>query len=145
MQRCASTDCQSSLGDREQLEQLFANLVGKALKFTDRELNIRIQSKVFGREQVVNAPEHLPEERYVDILVADKGIGFDPKYAKLTFTMFQGLQNTQDYAGTGIVLAICKKIVENHHGYITATGEPGKGANFYVYFLWQDLFPLMGW
>jgi len=121
-------------GDRHQLEQLFSNLVGNALKFTDSEPVIKIQSNVVDRQQVVNLPEHLPEEKYIEILVADNGIGFEPKYAELIFTMFQRLQDTQDYAGTGIGLAICKKIVENHHGFITATGEPGKGAKFYVYF-----------
>ena len=121
-------------GNHLQLEQLFSNLVGNALKFTEREPVIQIQSKVVGREQVVNHPDHLQEESYVEILVADNGIGFEPKYADLIFTMFQRLQDTQDYAGTGIGLAICKKIIQNHHGFITATGEPGKGANFYVYF-----------
>ncbi|HEY5748730.1 MAG TPA: PAS domain S-box protein [Chryseolinea sp.] len=121
-------------GDTQQLEQLFSNLVSNALKFSSSDPVIRIQSKFVGPEQIVNSPEHLPEARYIEILVADNGIGFEPKYADLIFTMFQRLQDTQDYAGTGIGLALCKKIAENHQGFITATSEPGKGANFYVYF-----------
>ncbi|WP_160143435.1 sensor histidine kinase [Chryseolinea soli] len=121
-------------GDYQQLEQLFSNLVSNALKFTDSDPVIQIQSKFVNQEQIVGGPDHLPEERYVEILVADNGIGFEPKYADLIFTMFQRLQDTQDYAGTGIGLALCKKIIENHRGFITATSEQGKGANFYVYF-----------
>jgi signal transduction histidine kinase len=121
-------------GDHQQLEQLFSNLVSNALKFTGSDPVIQIQSKFVGPEQVINPPDHLPKERYVEILVADNGIGFEPKYVNLIFTMFQRLQDAQDYTGTGIGLALCKKIVENHRGFITATSEPGKGANFYVYF-----------
>jgi PAS domain S-box-containing protein len=120
-------------GDHQQLEQLFSNLVSNALKFTDSGPVVRIQSRLVGPEQIVNRPEQVMEERYVEILVADNGIGFEPKYTNLIFTMFQRLQDTQDYAGTGIGLALCKKIVENHQGFITATSEPGNGANFYVY------------
>lgn len=121
-------------GNPQQLEQLFSNLMGNALKFTETTPLIRIQCKFVGPKEVINPPDHLLEERYAEILVADNGIGFEPKYADLIFTMFQRLQDKQDYAGTGIGLAICKKIIENHHGFITATSELGKGANFYVYF-----------
>ena len=121
-------------GDHQQLEQLFSNLVSNALKFTNSDPVIRIQSRSVGHEQIINRPEHVPDQRYVEVLVADNGIGFEPRYADLIFTMFQRLQDTQDYAGTGIGLALCKKIIENHQGFITATSEPGKGANFYVYF-----------
>jgi PAS domain S-box-containing protein len=121
-------------GDHQQVEQLFSNLVSNALKFTVQDPVVRIQSRRVSPEQIVNNPGHLPEARYVEVLVADNGIGFDAKYADLIFTMFQRLQDTQDYAGTGIGLALCKKIIENHQGFITATSEPDKGANFYVYF-----------
>ena len=63
----------------------------------------------------------------------DNGIGFEEQYSKMIFSLFQRLHGKQDYAGTGIGLALCKKIVENHNGVISATGEPGKGATFYVY------------
>ena len=66
------------------------------------------------------------------IIISDNGIGFEQEYADYIFKLFQRLHSRKEYSGTGIGLAICKKIVENHHGTITATGEPGKGATFTI-------------
>jgi signal transduction histidine kinase len=72
-------------------------------------------------------------EKYYRITISDNGIGFDPRYDDKIFDLFQRLHSKNKYSGTGIGLAICKKIIENHDGFITAHGEPDKGATFIVY------------
>lgn len=66
-------------------------------------------------------------------MVIDNGIGFDPDFSIKIFEVFQKLHSKDEYEGTGIGLSIVKKIIENHHGVITATSEPGKGARFDIY------------
>ncbi|MEO6302609.1 MAG: ATP-binding protein [Bacteroidia bacterium] len=70
---------------------------------------------------------------YCHISVIDNGLGFDPKYKDRIFEVFQRLHGQQVYKGTGMGLAICKRIVENHKGIITATGRLNKGATFDIY------------
>ncbi len=70
---------------------------------------------------------------YCHITFSDNGIGFDPKYKERIFEIFERLHSKDEYPGTGIGLAICKRIVENHKGLITATGEVDKGAQFDIY------------
>ena len=70
---------------------------------------------------------------YYHISISDNGIGFDPKFKHKIFEIFQRLHEKNDYEGTGIGLTIVKKIVENHHGIITATGRINKGAKFDIY------------
>ena len=75
----------------------------------------------------------LPHEVvYYKIIVADQGIGFEQEYALRIFQIFQRLHGKAEYPGSGIGLAICKKIVDNHKGIIYAEGASGKGANFYI-------------
>ena len=116
------------------VNQLFTNLIGNSLKFTQRNPIIKISAKPVRREQVINKPSTLEGTNYIEVTFSDNGIGFDQQFEKQIFTMFQRLHGKHEYAGTGIGLAICRKIMENHGGYITARSEEGKGATFYVYF-----------
>lgn len=117
-----------------QMEQLFTNLLSNALKYVaPKEIpNIRIYSEKVHREQIpfdfVKSAEH-----YHKITIADNGIGFDIAQANKIFDLFQRLHHASEYSGTGTGLAICKKIVENHNGFILATSEPGKGSAFVIY------------
>lgn len=117
-----------------QMQQLFHNLLTNALKFSKRDLRPHIQIK--SELLAGNAPDHLhllPDMTYHHISITDNGIGFEPEYSTRIFEVFQRLHARTEYAGTGIGLAICKKIVENHNGAIFAEGEPGKGAAFHIY------------
>jgi PAS domain S-box-containing protein len=104
-------------GDEGQLAQLFQNLVGNALKFRGTEPpRVHVSARAEGGEWVFS--------------VADNGIGLDPQYADRIFLMFQRLHNRDEYPGTGIGLAICKKIVDRHGGRIRVDGRPGEGCTF---------------
>lgn len=106
------------MGDRLQLQQVFQNLIGNALKFrADRPLKIHIGARfVNGQWQ---------------FSVADNGIGIEPQYFERIFLMFQRLHNRTEYSGTGIGLAICRRIVERHGGKIWIESTPGVGTTFY--------------
>jgi signal transduction histidine kinase len=75
---------------------------------------------------------------YCHITYSDNGIGFEQKYSEKIFELFQRLYGRSEYPGTGIGLAIIKRIVENHNGVITAQGELGKGATFHIYLPIED-------
>ncbi len=116
-----------------QIHQLFSNLIGNALKYNDKTPEIRISHKIVKRSEIDSDDYELNAERYTRISFSDNGIGFEQKYADTIFGMFQRLHAKHEFTGTGIGLAICKKIVMNHEGYITAESEPGKGTTFHVY------------
>ena len=118
-----------------QIRQLLHNLISNALKFSNPEIppHIRINCKVAtGADFNLNNPE--PRKKYCRLRVADNGIGFDQEYSKKIFEIFKRLHGKDELPGTGIGLAIVKKIADIHRGRITATGEKGKGATFDVYF-----------
>jgi PAS domain S-box-containing protein len=117
-----------------QFRQLFQNFISNALKFSDpkRQLHITIKSETKVGSELDNT-NLLPEKKYCHITFSDTGIGFDPEFKDRIFVVFQRLHPVEKYKGSGIGLAICKRIVENHNGIITATGELNKGASFDIY------------
>ncbi|MEO6904664.1 MAG: PAS domain S-box protein [Bacteroidia bacterium] len=120
-------------GNYTQLGQLFSNLISNSLKFSQRDPEISIRSKIISKENIPNPPFPLSHTHYLNIIFSDNGIGFEQQYDKIIFSLFQRLHGKQDYAGTGIGLSLCKKIAENHMGFMTATSELGKGAEFNLY------------
>jgi PAS domain S-box-containing protein len=120
-------------GNRIQLGQLFSNLVGNSLKFSTDTPVINIRCAAVDKDQIPDADTTLNNGGYFKISVEDNGIGFEQKYEKIIFSLFQRLHGKQDYAGTGIGLSLCKRIAENHGGTIKANSSLGKGAQFDVY------------
>ncbi len=121
-------------GIQSQLYQLFMNLLGNALKFTvpGRLPEISIVGRViFGHE--LETGELVPGAQYAELSIRDNGIGFDAEDAGRIFDIFHRLNPRAEYSGTGIGLAICKKIADNHSGLIRAEGQKGKGAVFTVF------------
>ncbi|REA55433.1 histidine kinase [Dyadobacter luteus] len=118
-----------------QVHQLFVNLVSNALKFSVQDTNpvVNIQLKQVTASQIPDSKGPAQQPFYA-ISVQDNGIGFESEYATRIFDVFQRLHPGNKYPGTGIGLAICKKIMENHAGYVDAKSEPGDGATFTVYF-----------
>lgn len=119
---------------RFQFHQLLHNLISNALKFSNpkKPLQIKIKSEISTGDKL-KYDKLLPKKKYCHISIHDNGIGFEPQFNDRIFEVFQRLHGKGEYKGTGIGLAICKKIVENHHGFITATGELKKGATFDIY------------
>ncbi|PZX61288.1 PAS domain S-box-containing protein [Algoriphagus ratkowskyi] len=117
-----------------QFKQLLMNLISNALKFSDpsRSPRIMIDSKLVSSKDS-SVPKLEKNIMYHHISVSDNGIGFDSIYSEKIFEVFQRLHGKADYIGTGIGLAIVKKIVDNHEGFIKASGELDKGATFDIY------------
>ncbi len=117
-----------------QMNQLFSNLVNNSLKFTKENEPpvIRITSSILSEKQIAQYPLLNPSLKYSEIILEDNGIGFDQKYEAQIFTIFQRLHDKTSYKGTGIGLALCKKIVENHHGEIFVKAKEGNGAAFHI-------------
>lgn len=117
-----------------QFRQLLYNLVSNSLKFSNPgvptviKINSNIEKGATLNNEVLSA-----DTNYCHISIADNGIGFESQYDKKIFEVFQRLHGRDQYNGTGIGLAIVKKIVENHNGFITATGQQNKGATFDIY------------
>jgi signal transduction histidine kinase/CHASE3 domain sensor protein len=117
-----------------QIQQLFVNLIGNALKYSKPEVDpvIKIDCEKLA---VCDYPDFITDSRkkYYKISISDNGMGFDQQYAEKIFILFYRLHHTTEYVGTGIGLSICKKIAENHNGFIVAEGKPDFGATFFVY------------
>ena len=113
-----------------QLRQVFQNLIGNALKFSGNVdvPEIQISSELIKTKEFDG--EVSPDGKYCRITITDNGIGFDEIYLDRIFVIFQSLNDRKDYEGTGIGLAISKKIMEKHNGLITAKSQLGHGASF---------------
>lgn len=117
-----------------QFRQLLYNLISNSLKFSKSETPpvIKIDSQIIKGSSLTH--QKVTENiNYCHISISDNGIGFDQQYSAKIFEVFQRLHGKLEYTGTGIGLAIVKKIVENHNGFITASGEQNKGATFDIY------------
>ncbi|MBD2755117.1 PAS domain-containing sensor histidine kinase [Spirosoma validum] len=123
-------------GDESQLGQLFQNLLSNALKFTPGSETPQIQIMCFPRD-ISELPAEIQlsshASRFYQISVSDQGVGFDVKYLDRIFQVFQRLHARNEFPGTGVGLAICQRVVENHGGGITANSKPGEGATFHVF------------
>lgn len=119
-------------GVPSQLRQVFQNLIGNALKFSREGTQplIEINSETISDRDFESAAS--PNGHFCRITVKDNGIGFDERYLDKIFVIFQSLNDRSQYEGTGIGLAIAKKIIEKHNGLITAKSEPGMGSSFII-------------
>ncbi len=117
-----------------QFSQLMHNLLSNALKFSKPDIppHIVIKARV-KKGSELKANDLKPQNKYVHISIKDNGIGFENEYSEKIFEVFQKLHGKDEYPGTGIGLATVKKIVENHHGIITATSKLNKGTTFDIY------------
>lgn len=114
------------------IRPLFSNLISNAIKY--RRPDVKPVINIFTENEVdeVRRNGNEPAKKYCRIYIQDNGIGFDQKYAEQIFGMFQRLHSNKEIEGTGIGLALCKKIVEEHKGFISARGEINKGSTFVV-------------
>jgi hypothetical protein len=117
-----------------QIQQLFVNLIGNSLKYCkpdiSPEINIECDLIQSNDYPILKTDT---KKKYYKISVTDNGLGFEQKYADTIFILFQRLHNKSEYPGSGIGLAICKKIIENHNGFISAEGQPGIGSTFTIF------------
>ena len=107
--------------DPVQMYQLFQNMVCNALKYCKDDV-----------DPVIKISTQSGDDGNVTILIEDNGIGFDEKYKDKIFQLFQRLHGKNEYGGTGMGLAICKRIAEHHNGSITINSTPGAGTTFHV-------------
>lgn len=113
------------------LDQLFSNLMSNAIKFSRKGKPLNVEIKYEG---VNPAPEGVNDKLFELISFTDNGTGFEPQFEEKIFQVFYRLQDVGDKTGTGIGLALCRKIMRKHGGFIKAKGNPGKGARFELYF-----------
>jgi signal transduction histidine kinase len=114
------------------MQQLFENLIGNSIKYRKKDQRpvITITTKKIKGYELSTVQRH---SDYWEIRLKDNGIGFDPQYSEKIFDVFQRLHTKDQYPGTGIGLAICKKIVLSHQGFIHANSKPGEGAEFVIH------------
>ncbi|MET0298324.1 MAG: PAS domain S-box protein, partial [Flavitalea sp.] len=118
-----------------QMNQLFYNLINNALKFTDQERKpaIVVRSSPMSTDEILKyIPKPLSFANYHHLTIADNGIGFEMEYYEQIFEVFKRLHARDNYPGSGIGLALCRRIVGNHNGFLFAESEVGKGSVFHV-------------
>ncbi|HEX2535738.1 MAG TPA: ATP-binding protein [Chitinophagaceae bacterium] len=118
-------------GHRHQLQQAFQNLIGNALKYSKPGTPPVISLSCRKAEDKKQGPG-LPEGDYFEVTVKDNGIGFDQADSERIFNVFTRLHGMAEYKGTGVGLSIVRKVIENHHGHISARSQPGDGAEFII-------------
>lgn len=124
-------DCLPEIeADATQLRQLFQNLVSNSLKFNDA--GTRPQIQIHCEQLIASSDDSYPRRNWFKITIIDNGIGFDPEFSEKIFSPFQRLVTRHQYQGTGIGLAVCRRIVERHEGQISATSSPGKGTTICI-------------
>ncbi|MFT3794603.1 ATP-binding protein [Flavobacterium sp.] len=116
-----------------EMRQLFANLISNSIKFCERQPEIRITCKVVAGENLSGIFKAKKNADYVVISLTDNGIGFENENREKIFGLFQRLENSQKFPGTGIGLSIAEKVVKDHNGFIAATSDKGKGSVFTMY------------
>jgi signal transduction histidine kinase len=116
------------------MQQLFSNLIGNAIKFRKKDVDpvVEIRSSPMSPAEVEQYLGHVNGSTYMKLQVVDNGIGFEEKHTQDIFKVFKRLHSYQQFEGTGVGLAICKKIIEKHGGFITAESIPDKGSNFII-------------
>jgi light-regulated signal transduction histidine kinase (bacteriophytochrome) len=119
--------------DPMQLRQLLQNVIGNALKFQPPGGTpvIKVRAQIL-KQPFSNAAEPTPDDEICEITVEDNGIGFEEKYTDKIFAMFQRLHGRSEYEGTGVGLAVCRRITDRHSGTITAKSKLGEGATFII-------------
>jgi signal transduction histidine kinase len=122
------------MANQGQMRQLFQNIISNALKFNPpgNIPTIEVRSEILDVFQVKEVSKVLKKKQHCRITIKDYGIGFEEKFLERIFVIFQRLHGRSEYAGTGIGLAICKKIVENHNGHITAESKVNEGSAFII-------------
>ena len=128
-----SNDLPEAIVIPSQMGRLFQNLISNSLKFSKKEETplITITSEFLDKAKV-NEEGLWPSEQYLQMQFRDNGIGFEQEYAERIFNLFDRLHSRSAYEGTGVGLAICRKIAENHGGIIKARSTPGEGAEFTI-------------
>lgn len=114
-----------------QMHQLFSNLITNALKYSNSGGTISILGSIVNSSDIEELQPLKENKKYLELIFRDNGVGFDAKYSDQIFKLFQRLNTSQQ--GTGIGLALCKKIIENHGGTITVKSELGTGTEFLIY------------
>ncbi len=129
-----STELPKVPADEIQMRQLFQNLIGNALKFrrADTVPIVTISSELVNKRDLPATLKSMKGTSFAKISVMDNGLGFDEKHAVKIFTIFHRLHGRTEIEGSGIGLAVCKKITDRHNGDISAHGQPGDGATFEV-------------
>ena len=117
-----------------QMNQLFYNLLTNAIKFQTKLSPpvIIVSFRWLSKNDLVEHTELKNHSPYLEVKIRDNGIGFDPEFGEQIFQLFERLHTVDEYEGTGMGLALCKKIVENHNGKIFATSKEAEGASFFI-------------
>jgi signal transduction histidine kinase len=119
------------------IHPLFYNLLNNAIKYSKKDVvpEIKIHAESISTMTAGNVTR---SRKFCRIFIEDNGIGFEQKYSEQIFEMFKRLHHHNEYEGTGVGLTLCKKIVEEHNGYIAAKSKPGKGSTFIITFPFQQ-------